>query len=131
MNTTTTMATMGLNKLKEVDQVLYDKLHSNGLFMDFFKGLFILERIQFKQPIELCVEKIAIFILNHFIDDNNPNDVCAICMCNVSKEDGIKSTACQHVFHKNCYNNWLQVNLSCPICRSHPFSNSNVSIYPN
>ncbi|KAL7500256.1 hypothetical protein ACHAWT_010975 [Skeletonema menzelii] len=31
--------------------------------------------------------------------------------------DGIVATPCDHIFHKQCCKEWLQLSRSCPICR--------------
>jgi hypothetical protein len=46
----------------------------------------------------------------------NVTDDCPICFTNLGTNDMIK-TNCDHVFHKECLNKWLEVNDSCPVCR--------------
>ncbi|KAL1299512.1 hypothetical protein HN51_044056 [Arachis hypogaea] len=46
-------------------------------------------------------------------------DECAICLEDF--EDGQCCQVfpvCKHMYHSNCIDNWLQKNVTCPICRS-------------
>lgn len=38
-------------------------------------------------------------------------------MCNFVPGDVIVETACEHVFHRRCCEQWLQQARSCPVCR--------------
>ena len=54
-------------------------------------------------------------------DNDNENDNeekldCCICMDDI-KNDNFK-TECDHVFHKECLDEWLKNSSTCPICRS-------------
>ena len=43
---------------------------------------------------------------------------CTICLANFDNEDLVKMLPCQHIFHNDCINVWLQnYNYKCPICR--------------
>ncbi len=43
---------------------------------------------------------------------------CTICLANFDNEDLVKILPCQHIFHNDCINVWLQnYNYKCPICR--------------
>lgn len=42
---------------------------------------------------------------------------CCICLRACDKACDIKSTNCEHVFHKVCLNNWLNKSHNCPMCR--------------
>mmetsp|Transcript_14904 Transcript_14904/g.32181 ORF Transcript_14904/g.32181 Transcript_14904/m.32181 type:complete len:385 (-) Transcript_14904:219-1373(-) len=51
--------------------------------------------------------------------DIEENPSCPICMEDYSDAVEIcKTSACGHVFHKQCLKNWLQTARSCPICRN-------------
>jgi hypothetical protein len=39
-------------------------------------------------------------------------------MSNFAPQDLIVSTPCFHVFHKICFNEWLELARSCPVCRT-------------
>ena len=53
---------------------------------------------------------------------------CSICLDNISNSD-VKELQCNHKFHRNCINIWLQDNNTCPLCRQSQDSNRNISRY--
>lgn len=44
-------------------------------------------------------------------------DPCAICLTEFEDGDMIVTTACSHLFHKDCISRWLRINVKCPVCR--------------
>ena len=52
---------------------------------------------------------------------------CTICLLQYTEETK-KATECQHIFHQECIDRWLQENNSCPLCRTclqqHTMSNT-------
>lgn len=52
---------------------------------------------------------------------------CSICLDNISNSD-VKELRCNHKFHRNCINTWLQDNNTCPLCRQFQGSNRNVTM---
>ena len=44
-------------------------------------------------------------------------DECTICLLQYTEETK-KATECQHIFHQECIDRWLQENSSCPLCRT-------------
>lgn len=49
--------------------------------------------------------------------------ICSICN-SAYDETNIGITPCQHTFHRNCINTWLDDNNTCPLCRQHCDSQS-------
>ena len=47
----------------------------------------------------------------------DPDDNCPICYENLNIGKVTKTT-CEHIFHKECLDTWLNKNISCPCCRS-------------
>lgn len=44
---------------------------------------------------------------------------CIVCLNRFSKGDHVRKLACCHVFHKECFDGWLDhMNFNCPLCRS-------------
>ena len=41
---------------------------------------------------------------------------CPICMVEYEVDDEIRFLPCMHVYHTKCVDDWLQRNLSCPVC---------------
>lgn len=42
---------------------------------------------------------------------------CPICLQSFLRSESINTIACNHKFHHSCIVNWVQINVSCPICR--------------
>ncbi|KAL3118842.1 hypothetical protein niasHT_008189 [Heterodera trifolii] len=59
---------------------------------------------------------------NHQNDDDDADDDCTICLSRLSdgNENGPIKTAfsCNHFFHRDCINVWLNTSKNCPICRA-------------
>jgi len=45
---------------------------------------------------------------------------CSICLKPMKKL--IKRTACNHCFHPQCLNKWLQEHANCPLCRAEVYT---------
>lgn len=44
---------------------------------------------------------------------------CAICLFQFQKEEYLRRLPnCEHVFHVSCSDTWLQMNSTCPLCRT-------------
>ncbi|KAM7487683.1 hypothetical protein LguiB_025167 [Lonicera macranthoides] len=44
---------------------------------------------------------------------------CVVCLNRLSDGDQVRKLACGHVFHKECFDGWLDhLNFNCPLCRS-------------
>ncbi|CAI9771987.1 unnamed protein product [Fraxinus pennsylvanica] len=53
------------------------------------------------------------------LDDN----ICSICLSEYMPNETLRSIPeCQHCFHAECIDEWLQMKASCPVCRSSPNS---------
>jgi len=44
--------------------------------------------------------------------------ICAICFCDVDRDDEKEVTNCSHLFHIQCLKKWKNMSKSCPICRT-------------
>ena len=55
---------------------------------------------------------------NRFLKDMNyiKIDNCSICL-DKQKYNCSIITNCNHIFHKECLKNWIELNDSCPLCR--------------
>lgn len=56
--------------------------------------------------------------------------ICPICLSEMAVGDAARALRCNHIFHKQCVDDWLRINASCPTCRKRivddpPSSDSN------
>lgn len=66
-----------------------------------------------------CVEQLRVVLLNEF--PNSYQKECCICMSDYKEGEVIVATPCQpceHIFHKRCCQEWLQLSRTCPVCRT-------------
>ena len=42
---------------------------------------------------------------------------CVICFANIENVQDIRLLNCQHLFHDECIDKWLQKKPSCPVCK--------------
>ncbi|KAF0745430.1 hypothetical protein Ae201684P_011524 [Aphanomyces euteiches] len=45
------------------------------------------------------------------------DDDCPICLCDFDSDDKVLHLGCGHNFHEGCVMQWIQLKMSCPICR--------------
>jgi len=61
-----------------------------------------------------------------FIEQNFSLE-CSICLAEFENNEDLRRLPCNHFFHKNCVDTWLQENGTCPMCRNdishHPREN--------
>jgi len=50
--------------------------------------------------------------LDNFNNQNELDTLCTICYTINSN----KYLTCNHCFHENCINNWININIFCPTC---------------
>jgi hypothetical protein len=49
---------------------------------------------------------------------NESNNTCSICLNEMSQKDKLrKMRNCEHIFRKDCIDNWLLIKSNCPYCR--------------
>ncbi|KAJ9163302.1 hypothetical protein P3X46_022983 [Hevea brasiliensis] len=52
-------------------------------------------------------------------DSNKGGSDCVVCLCTLRDGDQVRKLDCRHVFHKECFDGWLDHrNFNCPLCRS-------------
>ncbi|KAG0344307.1 E3 ubiquitin-protein ligase rnf38 [Podila humilis] len=42
---------------------------------------------------------------------------CVICLCEYEPEELLRQMPCQHLFHKECVDEWLKLKRTCPLCK--------------
>ena len=51
--------------------------------------------------------------------DELPDNICSICLDDFKEDDILKKLNCEHIFHKDCLEPWLNNNnRNCPLCRT-------------
>ena len=56
---------------------------------------------------------------------NGDNSTCPICLNDMVIGDEARVMECKHTFHKQCLDEWLRVNASCPTCRKSIYNDDN------
>jgi len=51
-------------------------------------------------------------------DGGEQDATCPICLSEMSVGQEARLLVCKHMFHKQCVDEWLRVNASCPTCRT-------------
>jgi hypothetical protein len=52
------------------------------------------------------------------VDARRDVQACSVCLQEFDLDVVVRRTVCQHVFHKDCLDEWCLKNLTCPMCRS-------------
>ena len=64
------------------------------------------------------LDRIDVDNLNTLILHNDlPEETCSVCLEDFKDGDTIKKLNCNHIFHKDCLEPWLNENNNCPLCR--------------
>jgi E3 ubiquitin-protein ligase RHA2 len=54
---------------------------------------------------------------------------CVVCLSTFRDGDQVRKLTCRHVFHKDCFDGWLDhLNFNCPLCRSPLVSDERVPL---
>ncbi|KAJ9708293.1 hypothetical protein PVL29_000380 [Vitis rotundifolia] len=62
-------------------------------------------------------------------EDGGAASDCVVCLCRLREGDQVRRLACRHVFHKECFDGWLDhLNFNCPLCRSPLVSDERVAL---
>ncbi|QKF94519.1 zinc finger RING-type protein [Fadolivirus algeromassiliense] len=49
---------------------------------------------------------------------NADSTACSICLENYTEDCSVRYLPCTHHYHKQCCDDWLKINKSCPLCRA-------------
>lgn len=47
----------------------------------------------------------------------DPSISCGVCLSDIEERENFTKTKCSHLFHKECIEKWLKMNVRCPVCR--------------
>ncbi|KAL1826487.1 hypothetical protein ACET3Z_004899 [Daucus carota] len=69
---------------------------------------------------KLTIESYQMTVLGESKRLPKPSDsTCAICLSEYKTNDTLRTIPeCNHYFHSNCIDEWLQLNATCPLCRN-------------
>jgi len=66
----------------------------------------------------ICLPHVYNYLKQVEMKDGVPFE-CSICMSDIEPNIGQTSvTPCDHIFHRTCLEQWFEVKMECPICRS-------------
>jgi len=87
----------------------------------FFRHIRVRRRISFEDA--TTIPNIVPKIVLKTISVNNTNveeytGTCAVCLEDRKEGDECCLLPCEHKFHSNCIQQWVEVNATCPLCRS-------------
>ena len=64
------------------------------------------------------IEQLPEFIIDEESQElNSEGNMCPICLSEMVVGETARKLRCDHMFHKQCVDEWLRVNASCPTCR--------------
>jgi hypothetical protein len=64
------------------------------------------------------LDKLRVDTFSNFADTgSNQRDTCSVCLEKLVETDICRELRCNHLFHKDCIDHWLDEHISCPVCR--------------
>jgi hypothetical protein len=69
-----------------------------------------------------CIDKQNPIVLGESRRVPGPNDGCCwICLSEYNSKETVRCIPkCKHCFHADCIDEWLRMNITCPVCRNSP-----------
>ncbi|GMY30924.1 ring-h2 finger protein atl57 [Fagus crenata] len=72
----------------------------------------------------IIIQALPIYPYNA-VDNKYLQNECTVCLCDFHHNEPVKLIPfCKHVFHPDCLNKWLSSHMTCPVCRSTSFFES-------
>uniref|UniRef100_A0A5B7AIS0 Putative E3 ubiquitin-protein ligase RHA2A n=1 Tax=Davidia involucrata TaxID=16924 RepID=A0A5B7AIS0_DAVIN len=70
-----------------------------------------------------------VFSYRYSSDERGAGLECVVCLSGLRDGDQVRKLACCHVFHKECFDGWLDhLKFNCPLCRSPLVSEERVAV---
>ncbi|KAF0686566.1 Aste57867_21660 [Aphanomyces stellatus] len=82
-------------------------------------GFLAIPDVQKKEELRVLVDHVSPHS-GHRHDGDETDDECSICLCalaDISQDGEPLRLGCGHAFHEECVLHWLDVQMSCPLCR--------------
>ena len=74
---------------------------------------------EIQEDINITIDKKDLDNLNILKYDKKVSISCPICLMDVEKDNEYYEIKCNHIFHKECLEKWLEkYNYICPVCRT-------------
>lgn len=101
----------------------YNETNEHYNFNNFYPYFYIL--LGFSCMIKYCLNKNSIKNYYHKITNKDLKKVliidqnmeCSICLNKFTNENKGYKLKCDHIYHKNCIQEWFLKSKTCPICR--------------
>tara|TARA_B100001013_G_scaffold139182_1_gene82031 strand:+ start:653 stop:1096 length:444 start_codon:yes stop_codon:yes gene_type:complete len=73
----------------------------------------------FKKVMKKRDKILEIILGNEILDveEVGSDILCTICLSNLEVGDMYTKLCCDHMYHRECIKTWLQMKVTCPICR--------------
>jgi hypothetical protein len=95
-------------------------LRGQGGFIIPRTGLFTSNGMQQKGGLNKSIrDELPVIIFNEKLRTATADNQCAVCLGDYQKDEVLRQLpVCSHIFHKDCVDEWLVKNSSCPLCRT-------------
>lgn len=70
-----------------------------------------------RQQIHTAADSVLDRLPVSYSQNNHRNTNCVVCISEISTGEAVRTLPCMHFFHKDCIDQWLKTNMSCPVCK--------------
>lgn len=53
----------------------------------------------------------------NYSKESEKEETCTVCLSDFEENENIRKLRCNHIFHPECIEKWLDINKKCPMCR--------------
>ena len=75
--------------------------------------LYNFEDVVVRTPLQLVNKNSKVYL------SYTNNNLCVICQDKINYNSIIRELSCNHIFHLNCIDKWLETNKKCPLCNKY------------